>query len=169
MNWSRSRHAEIFCKNTHVTNFICNLSYSTIWTYLNNMRFLSVNFSISTPWSSRSLTSPGKREFKATVGPGMVCYWKIHLFERIWMVKTTSCLKSLAETLCGISILAYLKTCFFADTTAVRLTEGLNNRNNLYFITNYHNDIDFLNSLKFFEKPKTALLKSCFFLLSNST
>ena len=48
----------------------------------------------------------------------------INLFERIWMVKPT-CFKGLEKRLCRIPISAYLKVCNFADTSAVRLTNGL--------------------------------------------
>ena len=62
-------------------------------------------------------------------------------------METTTCLKGLAKRLYGISIAAYLNVCNFVDTSAVRLTKGLNDQSNLYYTTNYQNDTAFSISL----------------------
>ena len=45
--------------------------------YFNYICFLAEYFSISTPGSSRSLSSPGKLEFRANFGPGLAYYFDI--------------------------------------------------------------------------------------------
>ena len=61
----------------------------------NLMRYLAINFSMSTPWSWPSFSSPDKRELKANFGLGFVCYinrlfcWeysmaRIHFTEDKW-------------------------------------------------------------------------------------